>query len=99
MEENQSKFSRGGAIFSLITIIVPLLVMWMCISLMMNGYYADDRRTITNAFFIGNAMPILTSTGIVGFWAMMRESKKIITAQQNQIDELKRELEEMKQNR
>jgi hypothetical protein len=99
MEENQSRFWRGGAIFALITIIVPLLVMWMCIFFMMQGYHTDDRRTITNAFAIGNAVPILVVPGIYGFWGIIDKFRKTIIAQQNQIDELKRELEEMKQNR
>jgi len=43
------------------------------------------------AFAIGNAMPILGLPGLIALWTA-------INGYENQIDDLKRELESMKQN-
>ena len=88
----------------LIQVAVVLAVMSVVISIfgfaIASTCYAPvgstSGRTLSRAFAIGNAMPILGFPGLFMLWAVIHECRKMIAAQKNEIDNLKRELEEMK---
>ena len=83
--------------FATIQVAVALAIMWACI---IGGSHASG-RTLGIMFAIGNAMIILGFPGLAMIWVLVKGQiyQKTINEQQDQINELKSELEKMKQDR
>ena len=92
-------FRHFKVVLAVVVIVVPVVVMWWCISILSQARYVTfSDETLSYAFATGNAMPILVIPGIFAFLGVIQELKMIINAQKKQIDDLKRELEEMKKS-
>jgi len=90
-------FKPFRVVLALMLVGVPVVVMWQCIFIFSQARYISvSDGTLSHAFAIGNAMPILVVPGLFALLGMIQELKMIINAQKKQIDDLKRELEEMK---
>jgi len=90
--------------FAAIQVAVALTVLWICFFIFSVGGWKPDSElktlTIGNiAYASGICMFAFGFMGLGMLWAAVRESRKTINEQQNQIDELKRELESLKQDR
>ena len=82
----------------LTVIAVTLVVMWVSLGVLSHArYVSHSSSVISMAFAIGNAMPIIAVPMLYALYAMINQLKKKNAEQQNQIDELKRELEERRQ--
>ena len=90
-----------------IQVAVALAVMWACLAFWghahANTCYAPVGSTSGRALGIatntGNAMLVIGFPGLVMIWVLAKEYRKTINEQQDQINELKSELEKMKQDR
>jgi len=92
-------FRHFRVVLAVVVIVVPVVVMWRSIFILSQARYVTfSDETLSHAFGIGNAMPILVIPGIFAFLGVIQELKMIINAQKKQIDDLKRELEEMKKS-
>ena len=57
-------------VLAVVVVVIPVVVMWWCISILSQARYVTfSDETLSHAFGIGNAMPILVVPGIFAFWA------------------------------
>jgi len=79
---------------ALVLVAGVVVAMWWCIhTISLARYVPVADRTLSTAFAIGNAMPILVIPGLFIFLGVIQELRKVITEQKTQIADLKRELE------
>jgi hypothetical protein len=98
MGEKSMGFKPLRVVLALMLVGVPVVVMWQCIFIFSQARYISvSDGTLSYAFAIGNAMPILVIPGIFVFLGVIQKLKMTINAQKTQIDDLKRELEKGKE--
>ena len=91
------KFTSSQVEFALVKAAVAMTIMWLCVIIIsMARFYAVSETALNHAFGFGIAMPILGVPGLVTLWAMIKEFRMTIAAQQTQIDDLKHEWESRK---